>query len=336
MVKEVTIIDIAERANVSAMTVSRVLSGKGKVAVRTSEKIMHIMNELNYKPNLIARSLASRKTKTIGIMIPKGEQLFLDNYIAQVLSGISDVAQDEDYRITLVPIKDSDLDTDCYTNYARSNLFDGMILLKTKMNNPDLPYLAESGFPFVLINYRLDSKKINYVDCENIKGVELAIDYLYNKNHRKIAFIAGPMDETNAVDRLKGYKKSLQKYDIPFDERYVLYGEWKKEVAYEKAADLLKLKDRPTAIFCSDDYMALGVIEQIKHHGLSIPKDIAVIGFDNIEIGEFSRPSLTTIEQPMYEIGRTSVQLLLDLISQKCTPPIRKTLGTKLVIRDSA
>ncbi len=331
-----TITDIAKKAKVSTMTVSRVLSKSGPVAPKTAERIKKAMKELNYRPNLIARSLSSKRTMTIGVVIPKTQKIFLDNYIAQVLSGISDVAQANDYRIMTIPTNRSDKEEDSYLNYARSKLFDGMILLKTKINDPHLLELSKSGFPYMLVNYREYANDYNFVDTKNIRGTELAINHLYNKGHKKIAFVAGSMDETNAKDRLTGYKKSLKKFNLAFKDDYIIYGEFNKDIAYERSEKLLKLKDRPTAIFCSDDYMALGVIQRIKNLGLKVPKDIAVIGFDNIEIGEFTRPALTTVKQPMYETGECSVEGLLSLITKKDKVPVRIMLNTELIIRESA
>jgi DNA-binding LacI/PurR family transcriptional regulator len=332
----ITITDIANRAKVSRMTVSRVLNNSGPVAAETAEKIKSIVKEMNYHPNLIARSLSSQKTLTIGVIIPKTEKLFLDNYIAQILSGVTDIAQKNNYRIMLIPVNHSSEEEGDYINFVRSKLFDGLILLKAKTNDPHLSELAKSGFPYMMVNYRKFGDNFNFVDSENIKGAEIAVEHLIGKGHKKIAFVAGSMDEVNARDRLKGYKNILKKYRLLFKDEYIIYGDFNKVTAYENSKKLLDLQDRPTAIFCSDDYMALGVIEQIKNYKLSVPKDIAIVGFDNIEIGEFSKPALTTVKQPMYEIGKTSSEALLALIKKTKKSPIRIMLKTELIIRESA
>ena len=332
----VTIEHIAKKAKVSVMTVSRVLNNSGPVAPETAEKIKKIVKDLNYHPNLIARSLSSRRTMTIGVLIPKTEKLFLDNYIAQILSGVTDVAQANNYRITIIPLNHSGEEKIDYLNYVRSKLFDGLILLKAKINDPNVSKLAESGFPSVMVNYRKQGSNFNYVDSENVGGAELAVEHLYSKGHRKIAFVAGSMDEVNARDRLKGYKNVLRKYKLPFKDEYVIYGDFNRETAHKESKKLLSLRNRPTAIFCSDDYMALGVIEQIKNYKLSVPKDIAIVGFDNIEIGEFSKPALTTVKQPMYEIGKKSSEALLALIKKVKKSPLRIMLKTELIVRGSA
>jgi len=327
----ITITDIAEKAKVSRMTVSRVLSGSGYVAKETAEKINKIMKELDYHPNLIARSLSSQKTKTIGIIIPKTEKLFFDNYLTQVLSGISDISQERDYNIMLLPVNRSGQQKTSYLNLIRSKLFDGLIVLKAQIDDPSINELVDSGFPSVIVNHRKYSDKLNFVDSENIKGTESALEYLYKKGHKKVAFFAGSLNETNAKDRLQGYKNSLQ-----YNSDYVFYGEFNKGVAFKEADKIIKLKSKPTAIFCSDDYMALGVMDRLKENKINIPDDIAVMGFDNIEIGEFYRPALTTVKQSMFEIGKTSLEALLDLINKQKKSPIRIMVKTQLVIRDSA
>ena len=333
---KITIADIAGKAKVSRMTVSRVLNGNGYVAEETKEKIKKIIDELNFQPNLIARSLSSQKTKTIGVLIPKTEKLFLDNYMAQVLSGISDGAQEKDYKIMLVPVNLDDLSKGLYLNFVKSRLYDGLILLKAKINDPCLPELVESGFPSIVVNYKKHRDNFNFVDSENIKGTETALEYLLKKGHKRIAFVAGSMDETNARDRLKGYKNFLKKHRLAYNKDYVANGEFNQEKAYERAGKLLELKQKPTAIFCSDDYMAMGVIQRIKESGLSVPEEIAVMGFDNIEIGAFYTPALTTVKQPMYDIGKSSFEALLGLINHQKESPVRITLQTELVIRESA
>ena len=333
---KMSLADIAKKANVSKMTVSRVLSGKGQVAPETTERVKKIIAELDYHPNLIARSLSSKQTMIIGVIIPKIEQMFLDNYIAQILSGITDVALQNNYRIMLCPIAPKWNQSTEYINLARSGLFDGLILVKTRLDDPNIEVLAKSNFPFILVNHKKYSKNINFVDSRNIEGAKMAIHYLYELGHRYIAFVAGSMFETNGRDRLKGYKDAMKNYGLEYDDNWIVFGDFNKEKAYQESKKLLNTEKRPTAIFCSDDYMAIGVIENIKEKGLSVPKDIAVVGFDDIELAAYVKPALTTIRQPMYELGKTSSQALLNLISGKQKTPLQKLLDVKLIKRESA
>jgi LacI family transcriptional regulator len=330
------IYDIAKRANVSSMTVSRVLNNSGPVAPETKKLINKIIKELNYQPNLIARSLSQKKTMTIGVVIPKKTKMFLDAYSAEVLSGITDKAHENHYRIMLFPRDDTFNKKGGYLALANSNIVDGIVLVTNRIDDPYMPELMESEFPFAVVNYNDHSKKLNFVDCKNIEGAMLAVNYLYKKGHRKIAHIVGDLNETNGIDRFNGYKKALKKLKLPIIDEYIVYGKFEKEIAYKEVDKLLNLKNRPTAIFCADDSMAFGVLEKLKERKLKVPKDIAIIGFDNTEIAAYQNPSLTTVKQPIYEIGTTSIDILLKLISKKTKPPIRKMLNTELVIRESA
>lgn len=333
---KILLADIAKKANVSKMTVSRVLSGKGYVAPKTSERVKKIIAELNYHPNLIARSLSSKQTNIIGVIIPKIEQMFLDNYIAQILSGITDVALQNNYRIMLCPIEPKQNQDSEYINLARSKLFDGLILVKTRLDDPNIEILADTNFPFILVNHKKYSKNINFVDSRNIEGTKMAIQYLYNLGHRNIACVAGSMYETNGRDRLKGYKDAMKNYGLEIRDNWIIFGDFNREKTSQESRKLLTTTEKPTAIFCSDDYMAIEIIECIKKKGLSVPKDIAVIGFDDIELAAYVKPALTTIRQPIYELGKTSSQVLLNIIDGKQKTPFHKLLDVKLIKRESA
>ena len=332
---KIKLADIAKKANVSKMTVSRVISGKGQVAQETKDRILKIIDELGYQPNLIARSLASNRSMMLGVIIPKIQHMFLDNYIAQILSGVTDVALQNNYRIMLCPIEPKPDQDQEYLNQARSKLLDGMLLLKTKIEDPNIDVLAESGFPFVLINHKKYTKNINFVDSQNIQGARLAVQHLYEKGHRDIAFIAGSMDETNARDRLKGFQETMLEFGLTCREHWILYGDFNQETAYHESNKLFQGAKIPSAVFCSDDYMAIGVINRIKEQRLNIPEDIAIIGFDDIELAAYIKPTLTTIRQPIYDLGKTGAQILLNLIDGKQSVPVHKLLNVELIKRDS-
>jgi LacI family transcriptional regulator len=330
-----TLKDIAQKANVSRMTVSRVFSNPESVSKSTRAKIEKIAEKLGYHPNLVARSLSSSRSMTIGIFMPKIKNAFLDVYITQILSGITDVTQELNYRIMIFPFDYESAPKDIYVSIAKSNLVDGIILLKTRKDDIGINKLAETDFPFILVNNKKKNGIINYVDSQNTKGARLAIDYLYKMGHRKIGFVTGEMKETNAIDRLLGYKKALKEYGLRLNSNWIINGAFSSIVAYEATKKLLNQKDIPTAIFCSDDYMAIGVMNRIKELGLSVPKEISIIGFDDIELASYIKPPLTTIRQPIYEIGKKSAEILLDLIEGRKKAPIRELVDVELIVRES-
>jgi DNA-binding LacI/PurR family transcriptional regulator len=331
----VTLEEIAKKAGVARMTVSRALSGKSYISKETEKKIKKIADEMGYQPNLIARSLSIRKSMTIGIFMPKTKNIFLDVYITQILSGITDIVQEFDYRIMFFPYPENGRKKGLYTSIANSKLIDGMVLLKTKMDDPDLESLASSGFPFVCVNYRKKDDKYNFVDSKNKEGARLAVEHLVSLGHKRIGFVAGSPKETNAVDRFAGYKQVMSKYKLETKPEWIIDGDFSKEKAYENTEKLFSGKSMPTAIVSSDDYMAIGVMEKLKEHGLSVPGDISIVGFDDIELASYIHPQLTTVRQPIYEIGKSSAEMLLNLINKTKNVPHTKYLDVELIVRGS-
>ncbi len=331
---KVTIADIAREAGVSKMTVSRVINKTGAVSGATKEKVDRIIKKMNYYPNHIARSLSSSMTRTIGVVIPKKEKIFMDNYIAHVLSGVSEVLKKEDYRIMLFPV---DINNESeVSGLANANLVDGLILLKIAGTDQYIKKLSvNSSIPSIRINNKDEAETINFIDSENIKGAKLAVNYLYNKGHRKIGFITGRLEETNGMDRYVGYKESLNDLNLPYKKEWIIDGDFDKDQAYRNVDKIFELQDMPTAIFASDDYMALGIIEKITEKGYRVPEDFAVIGFDDIDLASIIRPALTTIKQPMHLLGANAAAILLDIIRGTVTPPVKKFLNVELIERET-
>ncbi|MBL7067006.1 MAG: LacI family DNA-binding transcriptional regulator [Candidatus Marinimicrobia bacterium] len=335
-INKITLNDIADKTGVSAMTVSRVVSGKGIVAESTRNKILNAVEQMDYIPNLIARILSSQRTMTIGVIIPKTKQVFLDNYIAQILSGVMTVVKQQDYRLMIYPVEEHEKSSNLYLDIARSKLLDGLIMLKPKINDLNLESLIDSGFPAVLINHRTADQRVNFIDTRNVEGAEIAVNYLFEKGCRHIAFISGSKEESNGIDRLKGYEEAMSRLGLTLNPNWVIDANFDAGRAYQAVDNLLNGQTIPDAIFCADDYMAIAVMERIIERELSVPDDIAVIGFNNIDIAKFTRPALTTIKQPLMMIGKLAAENLIDLIEHVQEPPIQKFLDLQLIVRESA
>jgi len=334
--KKITLNDIAMKTGVSAMTVSRVVSGKGIVAETTRKKIHKTIEQMDYRPNLIARILSSQRTMTIGVIIPKVKQVFLDNYIAQILSGVMTVVKQQDYRLMIYPIEEYEKSSNLYLDIARSKLLDGLIMLKPRINDPNLESLIDSGFPSVLINHRTVDQRVNFIDTKNIEGAEIAVNYLFEKGCRNIAFISGSKEESNGIDRLNGYKKAMNRLGLMLNPIWIIEANFDAGRAYRAVDCLLNGPTVPDAIFCADDYMAIAVMERLNECEIVVPDDIAVIGFNNIDIANYTRPALTTIKQPLLMIGKLAAESLIELIEHNCKPPIQKLLDLQLIVRESA
>jgi len=332
----ITIADIAREAGVSAMTVSRLLSGKGPVALETADRIRKIIKRLGYQPNYLARSLSSRRSMVLGVAIPRTEHALLDNYISQVLSGITDTALHHEYRIMLFPFNPEGGDQEEFANLFRSKMVDGLLLLKTFYGDGRILSLARQKIPFVLVNHKYYGENVHFIDVNNMLGAKLAVEYLAGKGHRNIAFISGDLRETNARDRLNGFRKTMQALGLPIREHWIIQGQFDQRIAYQNCAPLFEGQELPTAVFCSDDYMAIGVMHRLKELGLRIPEDVSVIGFDDIELAAYVKPALTTIRQPLQKIGKIAAETLLKMMGGEQIPPTRRLLKVKLVQRESA
>ncbi len=331
-----TIADIAREAGVSAMTVSRFLNGKGPVAKETARRIQEVIDRFGYQPNYLARSLSSKKSMVIGVTIPRIEHALLDNYLAQALSGITDAVLLHDYRVMLFPFNPNEGDPNEFVNLFRSKMIDGLVMVKTLHGDERIRMLAKNQLPFVLVNHKYYAPHVHFIDVNNEQGMRLVVEYLIKKGHRKLAFVSGDLRETNARDRLNGFLKVMEQSGLEVRDDWIVYGQFNQQIAYEKSAYLFSDKDRPDAVVCSDDYMAIGVIRRIKEIGLRVPDDVAVTGFDDIEIAAYTRPALTTVRQPIEKIGRLAGETLLKLLKQVPKNPVRRLLKVELIVRESA
>ncbi len=331
-----TIADIAREAGVSAMTVSRFLSGKGPVAKETARRIQEVIDRFGYQPNYLARSLSSKKSMVIGVTIPRIEHALLDNYLAQALSGITDAALSHDYRVMLFPFNPNEGDPNEFVNLFRSKMIDGLVMVKTLHGDERIRLLARHQLPFVLVNHKYYAPNVHFIDVNNEQGMRLVVEYLLKKGHRKIAFVSGDLRETNARDRLNGFRKVMEQNGLEVRDDWIVYGQFNRQIAYEKSAYLFSDSEHPDAVVCSDDYMAIGVIQRIKEAGLRVPEDVAVTGFDDIEIAAYTRPALTTVRQPIEKIGRLAGETLLRLLKKSNKTPTRRLLKVELVVRESA
>jgi len=335
-IKKATLHDIAYKTGVSAMTVSRVVSGKGIVAESTRKRIQDAIEQLDYKPNLVARILSSQRTMTIGILIPKVQQVFLDSYIAQVLSGVMTVVKQQNYRLMIYPIEEVEKSNNIYLDIVRSKLLDGLIMLKPRINDPNLEALFNSGFPTILINHRTDDPRVNFIDSKNSEGSAIAVRYLYEKGCRQIAYISGSQLESNGIDRLEGYQNTMRQLGLSLKSDWIIEADFDAGKAYHAVDGLVNGGNKPDAIFCADDYMAIAVIKRLLEIEIQVPDDIAVVGFNNIDLARYTRPALTTIRQPLLRIGKLAAESLITLIENSVQSPIQTLLDLELIVRESA
>lgn len=326
-----TIEDIAKMAGVSKTTVSRVLNNKPDVRASTRERILNLMNEYEFHPNMFATGKTSHKINHIGLIVPYAPKSILSNqFYVDVLQGILDEVERRDHYLLF-----------CYvhqTNYVEvydQKRVEGFVVLSpASLHSSIILELKSAEIPFICTAKLIGEPDIVYIDSNNRKGAELAIQHLIELGHRKIAF-AGKPALTSNHERLQGYRETLNQNNIEVNENYIQTIEVSTiESGFDMMNNLLNLEDPPTAVFSSCDIMAYGAIKAIRERGLRVPEDISIVGFDDIPLSKNMIPSLTTIRQPASEKGATAVGELIDyLVDGKEMKS--KVLDVELIVRNS-
>lgn len=326
---QVTIIDVAREAGVSYSTVSRVVNNKSYVNPETRQRVLEAMHKLGYQANLAARSLASGRSNVIGLLVHGT----ISQYTGEIIRGIDDALVTAQYEMMLYTShrqKSREVD---YVNMMVRGLADGLLLLLPLDPEQYLDSLRRQGFPYVLIDRKGDSAKDSSVTAANREGVYKAIRYLIDLGHRRIGCITGNLDVAVAFERLDAYKQALADYHIPFDPDLVKEGDFLQPSGLANGHALLAHPTPPTAIFASSDLMALGVMDAARARGLQVPDDLSLIGFDDIPMAAVAHPGLTTVRQPLEDIGRIATEILLRAIKDPDHSPEVVVIPTELIIR---
>jgi LacI family transcriptional regulator len=330
--RNITIVDVARESGVSYSTVSRVLNGFEFVKDSTREKVLEAAGRLGYVANLQARSLAGGRSNIIGLVVPA-----LDNgYIVEITRGIDEEIARANYELMLYTTHRHRSKESLYVNTIANGLSDGVLLMIPLIQTDYLHALRERNFPYVMIDQTDNDNLSNVVDSTNWQGAYEATDYLIKQGHRKIAHILGLEVLSSARERLDGYKSALNAHQIPYNKAYVVEGDFTHPKGYTMMQQLLQLDDRPTAVFAANDLSAFGAMQAIRDAGLRIPDDISIIGFDDIPEAAMMSPKLTSVRQPLEQMGREAARLLLEVIDSAEDRPLRRiTLVTRLIERES-
>lgn len=328
---KVTIIDIAAEANVSYATVSRVINHDVHVKQETRDRVLQTMGRLGYVANRQARSLAGGRTNTIGVLIPD----LGTGYIGEIIRGIdAELGLSDLDLIVYTTHRTASKEANYVTNLA-TGMVDGLILVLPRSPADFIGILTKQNFPLILIDHQGIGPDCPAVGAANWQGGFTATEYLIKLGHQRIGFITGWMDLGCALDRLDGYRSALRTNHIPDAPELIYEGTFFQPDGFNGASILLDLPNPPTAIFASNDVMAMGVMDAIRQRGLRVPDDVSVIGFDDIPQASLIRPALTTVRQPLEKMGRVATQMLLELLSKSQKKIGRIELPTELIIRDS-
>ncbi|MFZ6674900.1 LacI family DNA-binding transcriptional regulator [Undibacterium sp. Xuan67W] len=326
-----TMKQVAEKARVSTTTVSHVINNTRVVSEDARERVLSVIQELRYIPSAVARSLKNDKTHTLGMMIPNNS----NPYFAEVIQGIEDESFRLGYNIILCNSYDDPKKQAAYTRVLMEKRIDGLILVSSGIDLELTQLLADEAIPKVLVDREVPGVAADFIEADHEQGGYLATKYLLDLGHRRIACVSGPKTLLPSGDRVSGYLRALKEAGIDFNSDYLAHSDFTSQGGFSAFQQLLALPDRPTAIFASNDLMAIGGLCAAQQAGVRIPEELSVIGYDDIALASFSTPPLTTIAQPKYEIGVLTARVLVNRIVNAELPLRREMLETKLTVRQS-
>jgi LacI family transcriptional regulator len=324
---------VAREAGVSTQTISRVINDRPDVSPETRQRVQQIIKELGYQPNAIARSLVSKRTRTLGLITSD----FSDYFFTQVIAGAEAEARRHGYFFMLGSTERNPKDEPVYIRLLTERHVEG-ILWARPSSEPDarpLTTLLEEGIPVVTTAYHLPNHSLTVVDVDNVDGAQQAVRCLLENGRRQIAMIAGPATWKSVIDRRQGYISALKAAGIPFHANLIARGDWSFASGYRAASELLVKGRVFTGLFAQNDQMAIGAIHALREAGKRVPEDVAVVGYDDIPVAEFSDPPLTTIRQPMGEVGQVATRLLIQAIENPGAAQKGALLQATLIKRKS-
>jgi len=326
-----TIYDVARRAEVSPATVSRVANGHANVDPALAERVRDAMRELDYRPNAVARNLRRSRTTLWAVIISDiGNPFF-----TSLVRGVEDVAQRAGYSVVLCNSDEDPGKEGQYVDAALAEQMAGVIISPAGKAN-HVNRLVDARVPVVVIDRQQSGTHVDTVLVDNEHGAYLATTHLIESGYQRIACVTGPVGVFTATRRLRGYRRALEEHDRPYEEELVRHGDFREEGGYRAMAELLGPRPRPDALFAANNLMTVGAVECLVDSRIAVPDEMGVVGFDDVPWAHLVRPSLTTVAQPTYELGREAASLLTQRIADPERPPTTITLETKLQIRDSS
>jgi LacI family transcriptional regulator len=334
----VTLEEIARLAGVSRSTVSRVVNGDRRVSEAARARVQAVIDRHHYHPHAAARSLASRRSRVLGLLVSQSVgELFTDPFYPILVQGTADACNAADHNLTMLmdTSRDGSAVEQLYQRVVRGRHVDGLILACHVVDDPLVPRLQEDRIPFVLVG-RHPGAAVSFVDVNSRAAAREAVAHLLGHGRRRVAMICGPPNLIAAIDRHAGYVTAMQEAALPLEPSRVVFTDFTQRGGYRAMQGLLHERDQhPDAVFAASDALAFGAMAAIQERGLRIPDDIAVMGFDGLAEGADSQPPLSTVTQPVADLGREAVRALLALIEQPDRAPLQRFLPTRLTPRRS-
>lgn len=325
---------IAKKAKVSVATVSRALNNDPKVTEETKRLVLKVAEELNYKPNILARNFAKKTSNIIGLILPD----ITDEFFSELIKGVDEVTYQHNY-FTMVISSHRYLQLEnTLSSILRNGLLGGLILLVPSVSKNLHAILSQTKIPFVIMSGGMHSTDYDTVSVDNYQGAYDMTNYLIKKcGYTKIAHITGPFDNDDAKIRLKAFRDACRENGITVSKNFIVEGDFTREGGLKLGMELMNLKSKPEVIFAANDMMALGCYDAASKKGLSIPDDIAIVGFDNIFVSQYLNPPLTTVGAQIEDEGKKAAELLIEKIKSETNQrsPRKIKISTELIIRNS-
>ncbi len=334
----VTINDVAKAAKVSPSTVSRVVANNPRISEKTRERVIKVMEEMDYHPNIIARSLANRSTNIIGVMIPSTtEKAFKHPFFPEVLRGITSKAYENKYKVLISSADSIEEEKEVIRELVNGSIVEGIILLTSRIKDPSIAELRKLDLPFVVVGRPEDAyeNEINWVDNDNFNAGYNLTKHMIDQGLKQIAFIGVSPQYIVTLDRLEGYKKALEDNKIEIIDDLIVDGKFMGDTGDNLMQSLIDRGYKPDGVIASDDFLAFEIIKLLTEMGVNVPYDIAVAGFNNSEIAGFFNPSLTSVEVNAYSLGVKAMDILSTSIRSDYKCINRSIVPTKIIVRKS-
>ncbi|MEU8698102.1 LacI family DNA-binding transcriptional regulator [Streptomyces sp. NPDC048680] len=331
-----TLEEVAARAGVGRGTASRVINGSPRVSAHTREAVEAAVAELGYVPNRAARALAGNRTDAIALVVPESEsRFFAEPYFSDIVRGVGAALADTEMQL-LLTLVGSDRERRRLAQYLTAHRVDGVLLVSVHADDPLPDLLEQLGMPAVMNGRRSATEPLPSVDSDNFEGARSAVEHLASRGRRSIATITGRLDVYASQRRLDGYRKAVSEAGLEPDERLIALADFSEEGGVRAMRELLDRRPDVDAVFAASDLMAAGARQVLREAGRRIPDDVALIGFDDSAVARHMDPALTSVRQPIEEMGRTMTRVLLDMIAGESDDRPQIVLPTELVVRDSS
>lgn len=327
----VTIRDVARAASVSVATVSRVLNGKSSVREETRRRIRKVVDRLHYAPHGVARSLITRKTNTLGVLLPD----LYGEFFSEVIRGVDSCARRRGYHLLVSGSHSDRSEIEAVLRATRGRV-DGLIVMSPELDAETLRRNLTDGLPIVLLNAIGNGRQFDSIHIDNYGGALAIVRHLVALGHRRIAHVTGPAGNRDAAERLRGYRDGMRAVSRQWPSELAIPGDFREEAGFEAGRRLLDWKNPPTAVFAANDAMAFGLLAACQRRRVRVPQDLAVAGFDDIPIARFASPPLSTVRVPIAELGERATRRLLQTLSgPNGHEPRDETVATTLIVRES-